>query len=95
MPDTNLDVRTEPPARRHELIFETFAKLAPCDGFELINDHDPKPLYYQLEAEHKGSSPGTTSSRARRSGACASAATPHSPEQRSPLPLVAAGRFAP
>ncbi|HEU4976467.1 MAG TPA: DUF2249 domain-containing protein [Baekduia sp.] len=54
MPDTTLDVRTEPPARRHELIFDRFAGLGAGDGFELVNDHDPKPLYYQLEAEHTG-----------------------------------------
>jgi len=47
-----LDVRTEPPARRHELIFETYAALTPGAAFELVNDHDPKPLYYQLAAEH-------------------------------------------
>lgn len=52
--DIDLDVRTEPPARRHELIFETYQSLAPGSGFILINDHDPKPLYYQFEAEHKG-----------------------------------------
>jgi uncharacterized protein (DUF2249 family) len=54
MADTTLDVRTEPPARRHELIFDTFAQLSAGDGFELVNDHDPKPLYYQLEAEQTG-----------------------------------------
>ncbi len=51
---TPLDVRSEPPARRHALIFDTFGTLATGDGFELINDHDPKPLYYQLEAEQTG-----------------------------------------
>jgi uncharacterized protein (DUF2249 family) len=54
MADTTLDVRTEPPARRHELIFDTFEQLSAGDGFELVNDHDPKPLYYQLEAEQTG-----------------------------------------
>jgi uncharacterized protein (DUF2249 family) len=54
MADTTLDVRTEPPARRHELIFDTFAGLTAGNGFELVNDHDPKPLYYQLEAEQTG-----------------------------------------
>ncbi|MCD6726014.1 MAG: DUF2249 domain-containing protein [Solirubrobacteraceae bacterium] len=53
MPST-IDVRTEPPVRRHALIFDTFADLAVGDDFELVNDHDPKPLYYQLEAEHTG-----------------------------------------
>lgn len=50
--DPQLDVRSEIPARRHELIFETYDALAPGTGFELVNDHDPKPLYYQLAAEH-------------------------------------------
>lgn len=50
---TELDVRTEPPARRHTLIFETYHALEPGSAFELVNDHDPKPLYYQFDAEHK------------------------------------------
>lgn len=54
MSNTTLDVRSEAPTRRHELIFDTFAALAPDDAFELVNDHDPKPLYYQLEAEQTG-----------------------------------------
>ncbi|MBX5476422.1 MAG: DUF2249 domain-containing protein [Clostridia bacterium] len=49
-----LDVRDLPPARRHELIFETFDGLEPGRGFVLVNDHDPKPLYYQFAAEHPG-----------------------------------------
>ena len=52
--DTILDVRTEPPARRHELIFESYGALGAGEGFILVNDHDPKPLYYQFDAEHKG-----------------------------------------
>jgi uncharacterized protein (DUF2249 family) len=52
--DPQLDVRSSPPARRHELIFENYASLPPGEGFVLINDHDPKPLYYQLAAEHAG-----------------------------------------
>lgn len=47
-----LDVRTLIPAQRHALIFERVGALAPGRGFVLVNDHDPKPLYYQLEAEH-------------------------------------------
>ena len=49
--DKLLDVRQEIPARRHELIFEAYGALPPGDGFVLVNDHDPKPLYYQLAAE--------------------------------------------
>lgn len=52
--DPTLDVRQEPPARRHQLIFENYHALEQGTGFELVNDHDPKPLYYQFEAEHKG-----------------------------------------
>lgn len=52
--DTVLDVRTEIPRTRHELIFSTFDALGVDAAFVLVNDHDPKPLYYQLAAEHTG-----------------------------------------
>ncbi|MEX1163459.1 MAG: DUF2249 domain-containing protein [Nitriliruptor sp.] len=52
MSEPNLDVRDEPPARRHELILSTYHDLEPGDGFVLVNDHDPKPLYYQFAAEY-------------------------------------------
>jgi uncharacterized protein (DUF2249 family) len=48
-----LDVRAEPPARRHELIFDTYHGLSTGEGFVLVNDHDPKPLWYQFEAEYR------------------------------------------
>lgn len=51
---TSLDVRPIPPAQRHPLIFQAFAELAPGQGFELVNDHDPKPLYYQFKFEREG-----------------------------------------
>ena len=56
MPDTEqiLDVRSEPPVRRHSLIFDTYEGLAAGEAFTLVNDHDPKPLYYQFAAEHEG-----------------------------------------
>ncbi len=46
-----LDVRDLPPAQRHERIFEAYADLDDGEGFVLVNDHDPKPLYHQFEAE--------------------------------------------
>jgi len=49
-----LDLRTLPPIDRHRLIFETYGALQAGDDFELINDHDPRPLYYQFDAEHSG-----------------------------------------
>jgi len=48
---TELDIRDYVPRDRHQLIFATFDRLAPGHSFVLINDHDPKPLYYQFEAE--------------------------------------------
>jgi uncharacterized protein (DUF2249 family) len=52
--DQVLDVRNEPPARRHELILGTYRDLGAGQGFILVNDHDPKPLYYQFDAEYTG-----------------------------------------
>src|SRR5690625_4226118 len=47
----SFDVRPYPPARRHDMVFEAFDELKPGQAFVFINDHDPKPLYYQMEAE--------------------------------------------
>jgi uncharacterized protein (DUF2249 family) len=49
--ELELDVRREPPARRHDLIFQTYEGLEAGAAFVLVNDHDPKPLYYQFAAE--------------------------------------------
>ena len=49
-----LDVREIPPRQRHEMIFESFNALKPGEAFVLVNDHDPKPLYYQFKAELDG-----------------------------------------
>jgi uncharacterized protein (DUF2249 family) len=51
MSQTVVDVRTIVPRERHPLIFSTFAGLQPGQDFLLVNDHDPKPLYYQFQAE--------------------------------------------
>lgn len=39
-----------PPQLKHKVIFETFDDLEPDQAMLLINDHDPKPLYYQFSA---------------------------------------------
>jgi uncharacterized protein (DUF2249 family) len=49
-----LDVRELRPAQRHTTIFAVYEALLPGAGFVLVNDHDPKPLRYQFEAEHAG-----------------------------------------
>ena len=55
MTDSQLvDVRAIPPAQRHPLIFTAFEKLAPGESFILVNDHDPKPLYYKFKFEREG-----------------------------------------
>ena len=51
---TTIDVRTIAPREHHPLIFNTFSGLAPGGSFLLVNDHDPKPLYYQFQAELRG-----------------------------------------
>jgi uncharacterized protein (DUF2249 family)/hemerythrin superfamily protein len=50
----NLDVRSLPPAGRHAEIFRTFEALKPGEAFVLVNDHDPRPLLYQFQAERAG-----------------------------------------
>jgi len=50
----NLDVRQLVPMQRHSTIFSTWQNLKPDTSFVLVNDHDPKPLYYQFDAEHSG-----------------------------------------
>jgi uncharacterized protein (DUF2249 family) len=45
---SRIDVRTIAPRDRHPLIFSTFNKLATGQALELVNDHDPRPLYFQF-----------------------------------------------
>ncbi|MFW6097483.1 MAG: DUF2249 domain-containing protein [Chloroflexota bacterium] len=52
--DNTLDIRPLPPVQRHPLIFQRFETLAPGESFVLVNDHDPKPLFYQFQAERSG-----------------------------------------
>ena len=49
-----LDVRSLPPAQRHQLIFSTLDRLEAGRAVTLVNDHDPLPLRYQLEATREG-----------------------------------------
>ena len=43
-----------PPFERHSKIFGIWNSLKEGETLRIINDHEPKPLYYQFEAEHKG-----------------------------------------
>jgi len=49
-----IDVRSETPKVRHEIIFDEWAALEAGTAYVLVNDHDPKPLWYQFQAEHEG-----------------------------------------
>jgi uncharacterized protein (DUF2249 family) len=51
---TIVDVRQTAPPERHPLIFQTFESLGAGEAFILVNDHDPKPLYYQFLFELPG-----------------------------------------
>lgn len=46
-----LDVTVLEPRMKHPRIFEVYDSLTPGQAFIIDNDHDPKPLYYQLLAE--------------------------------------------
>ena len=49
-----LDVRPIVPREKHPSIFAAFDSLESGEVLQLINDHDPMPLYYQFEAERNG-----------------------------------------
>jgi len=46
-----LDVTLLEPRLKHPTIFEMFDALQGGEGFIIHNDHDPKPVYYQLLGE--------------------------------------------
>jgi len=46
-----LNVTLLEPKLKHPTIFQQFDKLEPGEAFRILNDHDPKPLYYQMLAE--------------------------------------------
>jgi len=45
-----IDVRPMPPRDRHHTIFERLDGLSTGETLRLVNDHDPAPLRYQLDA---------------------------------------------
>jgi len=46
-----VDARKIPPSERHSKIHDTFAAMDSGEVLELINDHEPKPLFYEMRAE--------------------------------------------
>lgn len=51
MTEQTIDVREIPPAKRHPKIHDAFDSLESGEALTLINDHEPKPLFYELQAE--------------------------------------------
>ncbi len=50
--DDVLDVRPIPRGERHPQIFGRFEALSVGGAFELLNDHDPRPLRSQFDAKY-------------------------------------------
>ncbi|WP_123533476.1 DUF2249 domain-containing protein [Halosimplex salinum] len=51
MPATTLDIRDVPPPERHPMIHEAFEDLDSGETLRIVNDHEPKPLFYEFQAE--------------------------------------------
>ncbi len=49
-----LDVRRMVPRERHPRIFKTWEDLPLGGVIKLVNDHNPKPLFYEFKAERTG-----------------------------------------
>lgn len=52
--NATVDVRRIAPGERHPLIFSTFDGLKVGAAMELVNDHDPKPVYFQFQSRLPG-----------------------------------------
>lgn len=51
MPATTLDLRDVPPPRRHPKIHDAFDALDSGQTLHIVNDHEPRPLFYEMKAE--------------------------------------------
>ncbi|MFC7075997.1 MULTISPECIES: DUF2249 domain-containing protein [Haloarcula] len=51
MPATELDLREMPPPERHPKIHSAFDDLDAGEVLRIVNDHEPKPLFYEMQAE--------------------------------------------
>ena len=47
-----LDVREMPPARRHSQVLGAAARLAAGESFVLVGNHDPQPLWKELQSAY-------------------------------------------
>ncbi|MFB6073565.1 MAG: DUF2249 domain-containing protein [Haloarculaceae archaeon] len=51
MPAETLDLRDVPPPQRHPRIHEAFDRLDAGEALQIVNDHEPRPLFYEFQAE--------------------------------------------
>ena len=51
MPEQTLDLRDVSPADRHPLVHDAFAALSSGETLRIVNDHEPRPLFYEFQAE--------------------------------------------
>lgn len=49
--DLILNIPALEPQQKHAVIFHVFENLEPGESMIIHNDHDPKPVYYQLKSE--------------------------------------------
>ncbi|HET9096799.1 MAG TPA: DUF2249 domain-containing protein [Candidatus Baltobacteraceae bacterium] len=49
-----LDVRVIPPREKHPAIHAKLNELAPGEKLTLVNDHDPRPLRFELDGDYPG-----------------------------------------
>jgi hypothetical protein len=73
-----LDVRVLPPPKKHVTIHEKLKQLEPGEALRITNDHDPRPLRFELRTAIRS----TISSPARRRGWSTSFAAAKSPPIR-------------
>ena len=50
--DIILNIPAIAPQQKHALIFDVFENQKPGESFIIHNNHDPKPVYYQLQSMH-------------------------------------------
>ncbi|MCX2819703.1 MAG: hypothetical protein ACI9QA_000115 [Methanobacteriota archaeon] len=51
MSEYELDLRDVAPPKRHPTIMKAFEEMERGETLTLVNDHEPKPLYYQMKEE--------------------------------------------
>lgn len=49
-----LDVRIIQPRDKHATIHAKLHELAAGEALVIVNDHDPRPLRFELDADHPG-----------------------------------------